>query len=632
MNVVSMILFWLGCVAAGLVAVGMEPYPCGVPLLILAVAVCVGSWRRSNQSAKVGPVVWWILLTVGYLGWRMVQSPVSDFARSDALLLAGTVLGFWWAGFCGDSTSFPRWLVGMWALLLANVGVAAWQEFCGPDVYELLGERTTKTYPSGLYLHYNHFANFLLGIGLLSFGYGMAGRMSGLLRAVSFLVFGASVYGIYLAHSRGAWLALSCGTSLVLLGWLINLRRIKTSWAGVALVVAAVLAPLMVTGAWQMGQLAVSERNNGDSGRLEFASIALDLIQEKPVWGGGSRSYFFDSFAKWNPKELWVGSGDIQYVHNEYLQAAVDYGLLGLLLLLGVMALVFFRGVVLLFMGDSKSVGDRGVALGCMAALCGMGVQAFFSFVYHVLPDVILMGACIGWLVRQPWVLSEPSWRDLKNKEWVRFHWVHGVVGLVIGLLVMTLAARDAAAWVLMFPRFDFRQKDPSIRAQRLQRALEACPDFRYYGYRARILGAQRLEEKTPVEQKMPLVHESVKLLQQALERAPDSYPDWVHLAMLYDLLGRHDQAEPIYQRLLPIMGPREMQYGTQYLYARHLVFRAQELWRKRQPEQALALFLQAKQQLQTVTAIFRYADPSLREVIEKSIKFLEGAGIKPAL
>jgi hypothetical protein len=325
---------------------------------------------------------------------------------------------------------------------------------------------------------------------------------------------------------------------------------------------------------------------------------------------------------------LWVGSGDIEYVHNEYLQTAVDYGLVGAFLLLGVMILVFFRGIVFLLIGDAKSAGDRGIALGCMGALCAMGVQAFFSFVYHVLPDVILMGACMGWLVRQPWVMSEPKWCDLAKSERMRFNGGFGVVGFGLGLSILLFAARDAAAWMVMNPRLDFAHQDRTIQAERLQRALEIRPDFRYYGQAARLWSRVRTDDKTPNEKRLMLARQSVALLLSAVERAPDGYLDWIHLAMLYDLLGEFEKAEPIYQRLMPILGPRESQYGVCYLYARHLSLRAQALWRQRKPSEALSLFLQSKERLQSLPGIFRHADPEFRQVLEKSIKFLQGAGI----
>lgn len=623
-----MILFWLGMAVAGLFAVGMDPYSCGLPLLLLACAIMLASWKRSPHAAQVGPTVWWILLTVGYFAWRMSQSPIADFGRSDGLLLAGAVLGFWWAAFCGNATSFPRWIAALWLLFLANIGVAVWQEYGGPDVYALLGERVTDSFPSGLYLHYNHFSNFMLGVGLLSLGYGLAGRMNPWWRWGGILVYGLAVYGIYLSHSRGAWVGLGFGTALVLVGWLIHLHTSKARWAGAVIVITVSFTPLLVMGALNMGLRAVSNRPSHDPARLEYASIAMDLIQEKPVWGGGSRSYFYNSVKKVNPQELWM-TNDIEYVHNEYLQTAVDYGLVGALLLLGVMILVFFRGIVFLLMGDAKSAGDRGIALGCMGALAGMGVQAFFSFVYHVLPDVILLGACMGWLVRQPWVMSEPKWRDLTKPDRMHFDGIFGVIGCGIGLSILLFAARDAAAWMVMNPRLDFAQDDRTIQAERLQRALEIRPDFRYYGQAARLWSRVRTDDETPNEKRLILARQSVDLLLSAVERAPDSHIDWVHLAMLYDVLGEYEKAEPIYQRWMPILRVVEINYGVHYLYARHLSLRAQAMWRQRKPSEALSLFLQAREKLLAVPAVYRYGDPSLRQLIEKSIRFLEGAGIR---
>lgn len=626
MNRISMVLVFLGMATAGVVAVGMEPYPCGIPLLLMAVAVLLGSWHRDNQS-RPRYVLALIGITVGYLAWRMVQSAIVDFARSDALLLVGVTLAFWWVAFCRKAAVFTYWLIGLWGIMIANVVVASLQAYHDADVYQLLGERSTKDFPSGLYFHYNHFANFLLGGGLLSFGYGMAGRMRKPMRAASLAMYAMSVYGVYLSHSRGAWLGLGCGSALVLVGWLANLWRTKTSWAGVALVAATVLAPLLVTGAWQVGSQAVSNRNNGDSGRLEFASIAVDLIQEKPLWGGGSRSFFYDSYAKWNAKELWVGGGDIQYAHNEYLQAAVDYGLVGLFLLLGVFVIVMFRGVALLTVSDAGSTGNAGIALGAMAALCAMGVQAFFSFVYHVLPDVMLMGCCIGWLVREPWALQSPE----KNGEKVHsFAWKQGVVGGIVALVAVFVAMRDAAAWLAMYPGMDFSRVTDSVKAERHRKALALRPDFRIMSDFAKILLDMNQDPEGDVEAKKARMQEAVAWQETVIRRAPNSYPDLVNLALMYDAMGRFEEAQPLYEKVLPILDPREMYYGTRYFYARHLAAHANAVWRQRQPEKALVLFMRAKEQLGMATGSFRSADPAVKLMIEKSIAFLQGANIQP--
>jgi len=626
MNTISLVLFLLGSVIAGLFAVGMDPYSCGVPLLLLAMAVAFGSWNR-DRMPRARWVHLWVAVTVVYFAWRMMTSEIVDFARSDALLLCGVVLAFWWTQRCGGGKMFARWLVGLWALLLANLAVAMVQAYHDVEYYPLMIVRATKEFPSGLYLHYNHFANFLLGVGLLSLGYGMAGSMKRWMRVLCFVMYGCCVYGIYLAHSRGAWLGLGCGTALVMVGWLANLWRMKISWAGVALLAATFLAPLLVTGGWQLGANAVANRNTGDSGRLEFASIAVDLIQDQPVWGGGSRSFFFDSFKKWNPKELWVGGGDIQYVHNEYLQAAVDYGMVGLVLLLGIFGVVMFRGVALLTLGETKAQGDAGVALGSMAALCAMGVQAFFSFVYHVLPDVVLMGCCVGWLVRQPWVLTTGTKEPVSAPG---LPWKPGVAGTLLAMAVMVLAARDAAAWWALYPRADFSVVGDEQKSARYRKAISIRPDFRRMSDYSKLLVRQSTHEDASDDQRRSYLEQATAVLEAAVRRSPESYEDIVNLALLYDRAGRLEEAEPLYQVALPVLDPREMYYGTRYFYARHLAARATRVWHQRQPEKALVLFHRAKEELSKMATPFNAADPAVRTMIEKSIAFLEGANIKP--
>jgi O-antigen ligase len=626
MHLASLVLFLLGCVTAGLFAVGMDPYACGIPLLLLSVAVILGSWNRQWRP-RAGWVYAWILATVMYFAVRMSQSDIVDFARSDALLLVGVVLAFWWTITAGGGMMFSRWLSGLWAIAVVNIAVAMIQEYRDIEFFPVMISRATNHFPSGLYHHYNHFSNFLLGVGMISLGYGMAASIGRFMRLACFVMYALCVYGIFLAHSRGAWLGLGCGTALVIVGWLANLWRVKTSWAGAALVLATFLAPMLVVGAWQLGTSAVANRNTGDSGRLEFASIAVDLIQERPLWGGGSRSYFFDSFSKWNPKELWVASGDIEYVHNEYLQAAVDYGLVGLLLLLGLMGIVIFRGVAFLAVGENHDRKNAGIALGAMAALCAMGVQAFFSFVFHVLPDVILVGVCIGWLVRQPWALSASAKADQKQGS---FPWKQGAMGTSLGLFAVAFSCRDAVAWWQLHPRIDYACSDDVVMADRYRKALAIRPDFRHYSDHARTLYLYTKKARIADAEKIVLVNQAIDSLETAIKRAPNSYEDNVNLALMYDFMGRFEKSEPIYQKVLPILDPREMYYGARYFYARHLASRAKILWYQRQPEKALVLFLRAKEELERAQYKFRDADPEVKKLIQKSIDFLEGANIKP--
>jgi O-antigen ligase len=629
MNVFSTLLFLLGLVSAGLFAIGMDPYSCGIPLVLMGLALVFGSWNR-RQHGRPGWVFALVVLTSLYFGVQMFRAPVQDFGRSDGLLLAGAVLAFWWVW--SSRTCMMRPLLGtLWLMVVANIVVACVQKYSDVDFYPIYGQRATNTYPSGLYLHYNHFANFMVGVGLLSFGVAMAGKVGRWMKISAWLIFIICFFGVYLATSRGAWLGMGGGSAVVLVGWLAYLWREKRPYAGVSLVAATVLAPAVIMLAWQFGSKVVEERSGGDSGRLEMASMALEMIEEKPLWGGGSRSFFFDSIRKWNAKELYIGSGDVQYVHNEYLQAAVDYGLIGLGLLLLVFSVVMFRGVALLTMGSNDTDADEGMTLGAMASLFGMGVQAFFSFVYHVLPDVLLMSMMVGILVSQPWALSSMS-KNADKEDQGAVNWLgYGLVGSLLGLCVALFAFRDGAAWYVTRPGFDFTKPSLEVSAMRYEQAVAIRPDFRVMSDLSQMWVKMNRAEGESTEVRKIRLERAIENHVALLKRAPDCFHDRLNLALMYDSAGRFIEAESLYDEIVPLLDARELFYGTRYHYARHLFSRAHVVWRQREPEKALVLFHRAKEQLGKSGG--RYRDGNFNELnasIDKSVGFLEGANIRP--
>jgi O-antigen ligase len=630
MNVFSTMLFLLGIVSAGLFAIGMDPYSCGIPLVLMGLALVFGSWNR-RQHGRPGWVFALVVLTSLFFGVQMFRAPVQDFGRSDGLLLAGAVLAFWWVW--SSRTCMMRPLLGtLWLMVVANIVVACVQKYSDVDFYPIYGQRATNTYPSGLYLHYNHFANFMVGVGLLSFGVAMAGKVGRWMKISAWLIYIICFFGVYLATSRGAWLGMGCGSAVVLVGWLAYLWREKRPYAGVSLVAATVLAPAVIMLAWQFGSKVVEERSGGDSGRLEMASMALEMIEEKPLWGGGSRSFFFDSIRKWNAKELYIGSGDVQYVHNEYLQAAVDYGLIGLGLLLLVFSVVMFRGVALLTMGANDTDADEGMTLGAMAGLVGMGVQAFFSFVYHVLPDVLLMSMFVGILVSQPWALSSAAETAIEQDKGA-VNWVgYGLVGSLLGLCVALFAFRDGAAWYVTRPGFNFPKPLLEVAAQRYEQAIAIRPDFRVMSDLSQVWMKMNRAEGESIETCKLRLERAIDNQVALLKRAPDSFHDRLNLALMFDSAGRFNDAEPIYEGIVDLLDARERFYGTRFHYTRHLFSRAHSVWRQREPERALILFMRAREQLRLMQSDYEGVDrEAFSKEIEKCIKFLEGANIKPA-
>lgn len=626
MNALSIALFLLGLAAAFLFAIGMDPYSCGIPLCLIGAAVIFSCYRGDFSWAKSW-MSFIVFLTVGYFAYRMSQSSVQDFGRSDGLLLAGVIAAYWWT----MSQKLPslKWVVFLlWGLLIANIAVAAVQAYVDVHFYPIYGERAALAYPSGLYLQYNHFANFMLGIGLLSFGLALDGERKRMVRIVALLMFGLAVYGVVLSNSRGAVFGLGAGTVVAFLGWLMSLWRRKVSWAGMALVVAVVLSPLLMAAVWHLGETAVARRGMAEGCRLELAGMALDMIVEKPLWGGGSRSFFFDSLTKWDPKELYLGAVEVQYVHNEYLQAAVDYGLVGAGLLLVIFCATFFRGVAFLTMSQKNDGGDTGYVIGSIAALVAMGVQAFFSFVYHVLPDLMLMSMCIALIIRQPWVFAKNGARSYERSR----NWLMSSLTVLLGLGMIGFAARDAAAWFILRPHPERANQLLEEKIVSLKQALLVRPDFRVMSDLTKAMIEMTSREQITVEQRRKIVEEAIVIQNELVRRVPQSYQARLNLALMYDSAARYDESAPIYKRILDDNLIIEVVYGVRYHYTRHLYARAHLAWRKRDPEIALAYFLQALGIAAEVKHTEHRADTAALVLeIEKCIKFLEGANIKPA-
>ena len=283
-------------------------------------------------------------------------------------------------------------------------------------------------------------------------------------------------------------------------------------------------------------------------------------------------------------------------------------------------------------MGASVPYANEGMTLGAMAGLFGMGVQAFFSFVYHVLPDVLLMGMLVGILVSQPWALSNSSKQSDKEDKGA-VNWVgYGLVGSLLGLCVALFAFRDAAAWYIMQPRFDFTKPSLDVSAKRHDRAIALRPDFRVMSDLSQVLVKMNHAEGESSEMRKVRIERAIENQVALLKRAPDSFHDRLNLALMFDAVGRFNDAEPIYEGIVDLLDARERFYGTRFHYARHLFSRAHSVWRQREPEKALILFMRAREQLRLMQSGYEGLDrEAFSKEIEKCIKFLEGANIKPA-
>ena len=131
--------------------------------------------------------------------------------------------------------------------------------------------------------------------------------------------------------------------------------------------------------------------------RLYLLGIAVQCIGLHPMAGGGSRSFSWECFRFGETTAQGARQPKPELVHNEWLQSATDYGLVGAGLLIGLLGSLALAAILRLLFEDSSKERDHRDAwrIGALAALAGILVQSCFSFVFHLMPGILLLG--ISW-------------------------------------------------------------------------------------------------------------------------------------------------------------------------------------------------------------------------------------------
>jgi O-antigen ligase len=634
---VSIIGLLAALVFAVCFAPSLEPFAPGGVMLLLAVGLGGGvAGCAERPGAKLLSVV--TGLVVLYLAWRMMTSPVADFGRSDGMLLAAGAATCFWAGWLADRRSHRALVIGVAALALANVGVALIQE-SNPQFTPIFSGRKTTQYPSGFYGHYNHYANFLLAAVFLFSGLAAIPGDRRRQRILWGVIAAACIFGIALSRSRGAMLGLLVGFGVLGVTWLIDLKRRHSRWFGPGLLTLLLAIPLAGLGWWTGARILLAQRGggdqstmSGDSGRLEFANMALQTFAEHPATGGGARSYSYEVFRFWNPGELWVGSGDVDMVHNEFLQLLTDYGLVGAAGVGIVLLLVGLRGAIVLGIEADGTKSEQPAfnhLAGALAAIAAMLTQSMFSFVLHMVPDVMIFGAMLGIVIAQPWPFAWSGRSTQRARVWL----CRGLaISAAIGLI--GLGWRDVVAWWLTARPGAIRAADgPQARYRALDHANGIRPDFRLENAAAET--ALQIAEKTSPSEAANRYATVVAHLEATLKRHPFLWATKLRLARLLDVQGRFEESESHYRALLPLLDAREFYYRARFAYGSHCYRRGYTLWRARRPEEGLAWAIEGRRQMELSRKLRPYGPESAEgkelAALEQFIRWLEGAQIKPA-
>lgn len=256
----------------------------------------------------------------------------------------------------------------------------------------------------GSFVYHNHMAGYMelclsVGIGLmlarLGQGTGASGGWSwrgALAASLEFLLspkmrlrlmLVIMVIALVLTRSRmgnGGFFA-----AMLVVGGLALLVTRRSAPRMVALIVSLIVIDVLVIGSWiglekvvnrvQETSLttAAGGREESVELRADAARHTLDLVETFPVLGTGAGSYYGTYLRFRTPRE-----GYFDHAHNDYAEIAADFGLAGLLLLAGFVAMSMVSGLQVL--RERRSDLPRGIAFGSLMAMVALLIHSSVDF------------------------------------------------------------------------------------------------------------------------------------------------------------------------------------------------------------------------------------------------------------
>ncbi|MBC8128105.1 MAG: O-antigen ligase family protein [Gloeobacteraceae cyanobacterium ES-bin-144] len=590
MPVISSIFLVVALVLAVVIGPQTRPWTWGPAMLALGFAIAAALpsyWKRGKNTADFGILAIGIL-TAGWFAFRALTSPIAEFGQADLLLLTCVVGSFVCVRAIAGNPTAERILAwGIALLLLANVLVIC-RQLLDPGFSPIFRTRPNSRMISGFFAHYNETANYLIAASMLVAGVAVFGNHHRATRILWIVIAIAGLASVWFTRSRGGILgaAVACGVFAAVL--LIVGKRRNARWFAPAMIAIPLIGigiGLFLYMGWNAAQ-ELRESKSGIEGvldndcRLYFIGMALSCIQLHPLAGGGSRSFSWECFQFADYK----AQGNILFtrpdmVHNELIQSATDYGLIGAFLLVVLLAGLALLAIVRC-MFEEKRVTDGTIdawRLGALAGLAGMLVQSCFSFVFHLLPGIILLGICLGKISRS----SKPS----LNPQIVGSRILLTVAAILCVAILLPMGWKGTRTTLTLWPTYFSKgpQKSAEFRIDALDAAIRIWPLSTFYQERASIY--QEIARSSDAVETQTATEQAIRDYQKAFQLSPRDPSLALNTANLFSQLHRDSEAEEWYSKAIQLQGGMERAYNCHYFLSTHFFNKALRLYDPAKPE-----------------------------------------------
>ncbi|MGJ8642759.1 MAG: O-antigen ligase family protein [Luteolibacter sp.] len=572
---ISAILWVAGLVFAVVFAPQLRIWTWGPAMLCFSLSTLLALpliWRERRNSGDLVIVISGFLL-VFWIGIRATVTPIRELGHSDLLLVSMAVATF--VSFRGISTSIPAQRIlyfGIAALTAASLYVITRQ--VSEPSYSPVFPRDGGL-PSGFYAHYSYGASYLIAVSSILLGLALHGKERIVIRLLLGLIAILALVGVYYTKSRGAVLGAMGGLGVVLTFSLIVGKRDQKKWftptiLAVPFLVAG-LAYALYTG-WSNIQ---EERSIGgiagmfdNAVRFYLASIAISCFQLHPLLGGGARSYSWECYRFWDYEAMGQGKLKPEHVHNEFLQTATDYGLLGAGLLV---VFLISATILVIYRTSSRRSAESprfadGWRIGGIAGLAALFIQSNFEGIFRIAPGAVVLAICLS-------AACFPNTTAAATGK-IRFAWFRSGLltsaGIISAILLFSLGLKGTRISLILWP--SFFSNSPTGNETKLDALNKAIPVWELLSlYRERAEVGQKLAigEKSPAT-----AAEFMKLSLSDFKKVAELHPydpaAFVSSANLLSSLGSYHEAESDFAKAIKLQGEMEACFQSHFHAALH--------------------------------------------------------------
>ncbi len=275
------------------------------------------------------------------------------------------------------------WLFRIFLLAGAIVISIAFLQKLYPDLlFNNKYDRVISTLGHPIYV--GEYSAFLAFLGLLLFQYEKSRRWK--IYALTGIALG--ITGIFLCNSRGPFLGFASGITVLIICYIITLRKYKKLRVALTcLVLSGVIFSCIlyhnrqtefVSSIPSIGRLLNTPLVDSANTRYMAWSIALDGWQDYPIFGAGPSNFNFIFNKYYNPKFLRYGYLETWFdnAHNVIVNTLAVQGLIGLILYLGLFGVPIF----VLWKGYRKKIINQYTACFGTAFLANHFIAHLFVF------------------------------------------------------------------------------------------------------------------------------------------------------------------------------------------------------------------------------------------------------------